>query len=71
MHPKYSSRLLPDIKAVCSLREASITAELADAGLADTGGDVRGGCAGVCATASKAQGQLKLYEQGWAACKGV
>ena len=71
IHRKCSSRLLPDIKAVCSLSEASTSIELADAGLADTGGDVRGGRAGVSATASTAQGQLKMYEQGWAACKGV
>jgi len=70
IHDKYSSRLLPDIRAVCSLSEASTTTELADAGLADTGGDVRGGGAGVSATASTAQSQL-TYEQGWAACKGV
>ncbi len=67
----YSSRPLPDIKAVCSLSEASTTTELADAGLADAGGDVRGGCAGVSATASKAQGQLRAYKQSRAACTGV
>ena len=71
IYAKYSRRLLPDIRAVCSLSEASTTTELADAGLADIGGDVRGGGAGVSATASKAQSQLKTYEQGWAACKGV
>jgi len=71
IRPEHSSRLLPDIRAVCSLSEASTTTELADAGLADIGGDVRGGGAGVSATASKAQSQLKTYEQGWAACKGV
>lgn len=67
----YSNRPLPDIKSVCSLSEASTTAELADTGLADAGGDVGDGCAGVSATASKVQAQLRSYKQKWAACKGV
>jgi len=71
IYAKYSRRLLPDIRAVCSLSEASTTTELTDAGLADTGGDVRGGCAGVSATASTTQGHLRAYKQSRAACKGV